>query len=183
MNEHLRQRIQRKLEALPDDRGYQILDYIEFLETKYAERAAPSANPFTKFTDAVEDRLRAGKVSASAIAETVGLMNKAAGVLNNAMQATRTMATELASVPEAVRQAAQTASQTAPASASQPAPQTPAAQPGSGGTGSGAPSSGPSGPASAQSPSTAAPPPRPSTTEASSTAHETRQPGSGEEIL
>src|SRR3954469_22171721 len=106
MNEHLRQRIMRRLEALPDDRGYQILDYVEFLETRYAERAAPSANAFTKFTDAVEDRLRAGKVSATAIAETVGLMNRAASVLNGAMQATRNMATELASVPEAVRQAA-----------------------------------------------------------------------------
>jgi hypothetical protein len=106
MNEHLRQRIQRRLESLPDERGYQILDYVEFLETKYAERAAPSANAFTKFTDAVEDRLRAGRVSATAIAETVNLMNRAANVLNGAMQATRSMASELASVPEAMRQAA-----------------------------------------------------------------------------
>src|SRR4051812_17529475 len=110
MNEHLRQRIMRRLEALPDDRGYQILDYVEFLETRYAERAAPSANAFTKFTDAVEDRLRAGKVSATAIAETVGLMNRAASVLNGAMQATRNMANELAAVPGTLRQGTATPS-------------------------------------------------------------------------
>jgi hypothetical protein len=148
MNEHLRQRIQRRLEALPDDRGYQILDYIEFLETKYAERAAPSATPFSKLTDAVEDRLRQGRVSASAIAETMGLMNRAASVLNGAMQATKTMANELAAVPEAMRQAAASA-------ATPPAP---------------------------PAPSAATKPPAP-TTEASSPAHETKQPGSGEEKL
>src|SRR3954463_15012955 len=122
MNEHLRQRIMRRLEALPDDRGYQILDYVEFLETRYAERAAPSANAFTKFTDAVEDRLRAGKVSATAIAETVGLMNRAANVLNGAMQATRSMASELAAVPGTLRQTA-TSSTAAPQAV--PVPTTP----------------------------------------------------------
>jgi hypothetical protein len=112
MNEHLRSRIQRRLESLSDDRGYQILDYIEFLESKYAEKSAPSAanaNPFTKFTEAVEDKLRAGKVSASAIAETVGLMNRATSVLNSALAATKTMANELAAVPEQMRQAAASA--------------------------------------------------------------------------
>lgn len=149
MNDHIRQRIQRRLESLSDDRGYQILDYIEFLETKYADKSqpSPSANPFTKFTEAVEDRLRAGKVSASAIAETVGLMNKATSVLNSALAATKTMANELAAVPEQMRQAAASATSQAP---SQP-----------GGTK----------PASAGS------------TEASSPAHETKAPGSGEEKL
>jgi hypothetical protein len=140
MNEHLRQRILRRLEALPDDRGYQILDYVEFLETKYADRAAPSATAFTKFTDAVEDRLRAGRVSATAIAETVGLMNRAANVLNGAMQVTRSMANELASVPGTLRQTSTTAT-------------TPPLAPMTGAS------------------------------DASSTAHETRQPGSGEEKL
>lgn len=140
MNEHLRQRILRRLEALPDDRGYQILDYVEFLETRYAERAAPPATTFTKFTDAVEDRLRAGRVSASAIADTVGLMNRAANVLNGAMQATKSMANELTSVPGALWQSA-TPTTTAPAA------------------------------------------PTTSQSDASSTAHETKQPGSGEEKL
>src|SRR6185503_16268629 len=102
MNDALRDRILRKLETLSDERGYQVLDYVEFLESRYAERQSPTANTFTRFTEAIEDRLRAGKVSASAIAETVGFMNRAASVLNNALETGKsaleqgkTMASEL----------------------------------------------------------------------------------------
>jgi hypothetical protein len=95
MNEHLRDRILRKLEALSDDRGYQVLDYVEFLESRYAERQSPSANTFTRFTEAIEDKLRAGKVSASAIAETVSFMNRAANVLNSAVETGKNMASDL----------------------------------------------------------------------------------------
>ena len=95
MNEHLRDRILRKLEALSDERGYQVLDYAEFLESRYAERQSPSANTFTRFTEAIEDKLRAGKVSASAIAETVSFMNRAANVLNSAVETGKNMASDL----------------------------------------------------------------------------------------
>jgi hypothetical protein len=101
MNEHLRDRILRKLETLSDERGYQVLDYAEFLESRYAEKESPSANTFTRFTEAIEDNLRAGKVSASAIAETVGFMNRAAAVLNNAVETGKTMANELVSTARA----------------------------------------------------------------------------------
>jgi hypothetical protein len=97
MNEHLRDRILRKLETLPDERGYQVLDFVEFLESKYAERASPTASTFTRFTEAIEDQLRAGRVSASAIAETVGFMNRAANVLNSALETGKSMANELVS--------------------------------------------------------------------------------------
>lgn len=97
MNEHLRDRILRKLETLSEERAYQALDYIEFLSSKYAERPAPvTANVFTRFTEAVEDRLRAGKVSSSAIAETMGLMNRAVKVLDGISAAGRSVATDLA---------------------------------------------------------------------------------------
>ena len=95
MNEHLRDRILRKLETLSDERGYQVLDYAEFLESRYAERESPSASTFTRFTEAIEDKLRASKVSANAIAETVGFMNRAANVLNNALETGKNMANEL----------------------------------------------------------------------------------------
>ena len=85
MNEHVRDRIVRRLEALSDERGYQILDYVEFLESKYAERQSPQANVFTRLTESVEDKLRAGRVSASVIAETMGFLNRASNVLNTAM--------------------------------------------------------------------------------------------------
>jgi len=95
MNEHLRDRILRKLETLSDERGYQVLDYVEFVESRYGEREAPPASTFTRFTEAIEDKLRAGRVSASAIAETVGFMNRAASVLNDALETGKTMANEL----------------------------------------------------------------------------------------
>ena len=43
MNDLLKQRIDRLLDSLSDERGYQVLDYIEFLDSKYAERAARPA--------------------------------------------------------------------------------------------------------------------------------------------
>src|SRR5436853_6844788 len=95
MNEHLRDRIVRKLDTLADERGYQILDYVEFLESRYAERQSSSASAFTRFTEAVEDRLRAGRVSASTIAEAMGLMNRAANVLNGALAAGRSVANDI----------------------------------------------------------------------------------------
>jgi hypothetical protein len=95
VNEHLRDRILRKLETLSDERGYQVLDYVEFLESRYAERASPTANTFTKFTEAIEDKLRSANVSASAIAETLGFMNRAANVLNNAIETGKTVANDL----------------------------------------------------------------------------------------
>jgi hypothetical protein len=95
MNEHLRERILRKLETLSDERGYQVLDYVEFLESRYAERQSQSGTAFTRFTEAVEDRLRAGKVSATTIAEAMNLMNRAANVLNGALAAGRSVANDL----------------------------------------------------------------------------------------
>jgi hypothetical protein len=95
VNDNLRDRILRKLETLSDERGYQVLDYVEFLESRYAERASPTANSFTKFTEAIEDKLRSANVSASAIAETLGFMNRAANVLNNAIDTGKTVANDL----------------------------------------------------------------------------------------
>jgi len=97
MNEHLRDRILRKLEALSDERGYQVLDYVEFLESRYAEKDAPTASTFTRFTEAIEDKLRASRISAATIAETVGFMNRAASVLNNALETGKSMANEFVS--------------------------------------------------------------------------------------
>lgn len=97
MNEHLRDRILRKLDTLSEERAYQVLDYVEFLSSKYAERPAPvNQNVFTRFSEAVEDRLRSGKVSSSAIAETMNLMNRAVKVLDGVTAAGRSVATDLA---------------------------------------------------------------------------------------
>jgi hypothetical protein len=119
MNPYLRDKLIQKLETLSDERGYEVLDYVEFLESKYAERAAAAAgaNPLSRFADAMEEKLRAGKVSASTIAETMGLMNKALGVLNGAAAAGKSVASDLRSATSRVVDAATTAasSRTGPA--------------------------------------------------------------------
>jgi len=102
MNPYVRDRINRKLETLSDERLYQVLDYVEFLETKYAEKPAPVTNAFQKFTDGVEDTLRAGGLAAGTVAEAVGFLNKAMGVLNNVAQTTKTVATDVVSTARTV---------------------------------------------------------------------------------
>jgi hypothetical protein len=95
MNQFLRDRILRKLDTLPDERAYQVLDYVEFLESKYAERQNPSANVFQRFAETVEDKLRAGRVSAATISETMSLMNKAMGVLSGVAAAGKSVANDI----------------------------------------------------------------------------------------
>ena len=55
MNEHLRERILRKLETLSDDRGYQVLDYVEF----------EAESLLTKLRTDVETAVRAGRLRTS----------------------------------------------------------------------------------------------------------------------
>src|SRR6478672_13267694 len=95
MNQFLRDRILRRLETLSDERAYQVLDYVEFLESKYAERQNPTANVFQRFAETVEDKLRAGRVSAATISETMGLMNKAMGVLSGVAAAGKSVASDV----------------------------------------------------------------------------------------
>ncbi len=80
MNDQLKERILRALEPLSDERGFQLLDYVEFLESKYAERANPS-NVFTKMTDKAQDLMRAGKLPLDAISGTVGFFDGASKVM------------------------------------------------------------------------------------------------------
>jgi hypothetical protein len=95
MNQFLRDRILRKLDTLSDERLYQVLDYVEFLESKYAERQNPASNVFQRFAETVEDRLRAGRVSAATISETMNLMNKAMGVLSGVAAAGKSVANDI----------------------------------------------------------------------------------------
>lgn len=100
VNDLLKDRIIRRLDVLPEDRQYQVMDYIEFLESKYAQRQAPGPNVFQKFAEGVEDTLRAGNVSASTVAEAMGFMSKAMGVLNGVAAAGKSVAADIVSPPK-----------------------------------------------------------------------------------
>src|SRR3989441_3120009 len=80
MNEILRERLLRKLETLPDDKAYLVLDYVEFLESKYAERPAGAA-PFQRVAETLEDTLRAGRVPVNIIKGTMDAVGKAGKLL------------------------------------------------------------------------------------------------------
>jgi hypothetical protein len=98
----LRDRIVRVLETLPDDKGYQVLDYVAFLESRFATRTPPPDNVFTRLASAVEDTLRASKVNATAVAQAMGMMNKAMGVLNGVAAAGQAVVSDVASVGKQV---------------------------------------------------------------------------------
>lgn len=100
MNEFLRKRIERKLEALPDERIYQVLDYIEFLESRYASRTPAEPTPFQKLAETVEDTLRAGKVSVSAIKGTMDVMSGAGRMMSGLAAAGKSVVDQVAGGPK-----------------------------------------------------------------------------------
>lgn len=93
MNDILRDKLMRKLELMPDDRLNQVVDYIDFLESKYAPRVQPNSNPIRTLAEGVESTLRAGKVSANAISGTMSIMNKAVGAISEVAAAGKSVAT------------------------------------------------------------------------------------------
>jgi hypothetical protein len=80
MDDLLKQRISRLLETLDDEKAYQVLDYAEFLTSKYAQRAEPQGL-LAKITSTVENTMRAGKLPVQAITGTMSGMDSAAKVM------------------------------------------------------------------------------------------------------
>ncbi len=100
MNDLLKQRIMRALDTLPDDRAYQVLDFVEFLESRYAERQRPTGF-LAKITETVEDTMRAGKLPIQAISGTMGLMDSATKVMKGLAAAGQAVVDEAISVAQA----------------------------------------------------------------------------------
>jgi hypothetical protein len=122
MNDILRERLIRKLDTLPEEKIYQILDYIDFLESKYAPKVSTAPNPLKRFAEGVEDTLRAGRMSAGVIGGTMSVMNKAVGVVTDVANAGKSVATEIAGVVSSVA-----SSKPAPPSQTATSPSGPAA--------------------------------------------------------
>ena len=136
MNDILRERLIRKLDTLPEEKVYQILDYIDFLESKYAPKLSTAPNPLKRFAEGVEDTLRAGKMSANVIGGTMNVMNKAVGMLTDVANAGKSVATEIVGVASSVTspkqqppQPPQAGGPTAGAPPASPSTQTPPTQP------------------------------------------------------
>ena len=113
MNDILRDRLMRKLDLLPDDKLNMVLDYIEFVDSKYGPRNAPEPNPLTRFAEGVESTLRAGKVSATAISGTMNIMNKVVGGISEVAAAGKSVASGLMDVASGTAGTTEQASQPA----------------------------------------------------------------------
>ncbi len=93
MDELMKDRVLRRLDSLPDEKVYQVLDYIEFLESRFGDRSGPST--LEKIADRVEDTMRAGRVSVSAIKGTRDVFDAAGRVVQGIADASRTVIDEL----------------------------------------------------------------------------------------
>ena len=92
MHDLLRERLIRGIEALPEDRLYQVLDYVEFLGSKYArDGARASASPLRRFGERLEDHMRMQGVGMAAIRGTLDIVGTADKVMNNVADAGRSI--------------------------------------------------------------------------------------------
>ena len=95
MYDVLRDRIWRNLEALPEDKLYQVLDYIEFLTSKYSREPVRPATPFQKFGERLEDRLRGNRVGLDVIRSTLGVVGTADRMVSGLTEAGRSLIREV----------------------------------------------------------------------------------------
>ena len=101
MHDVLRQRLLRGIESLPDEQVYQVLDFIEFLESKYARDLQVQVTGLQKFAEGLEDKIRKAAVSPSTIREAFQLIAAADRVLSNVSTAGKQILSELgATTPE-----------------------------------------------------------------------------------
>lgn len=101
MNDLLKQRLARLLESLDDQQGYQALDYLEFLTSKYAQRGQPDGF-LAKITSTVENTMRAGKLPIQAISGTMNLMDSATKVMKGLAAAGQAVVEEAVKAAEDV---------------------------------------------------------------------------------
>jgi len=84
-----------RIESLPEAQLYQVLDYIEFLESKYATDLRTETSGLQKFAEKLEDRLRMRTVSPATLREAFQLIASADRVLSNVSNAGKQLFTDL----------------------------------------------------------------------------------------
>lgn len=93
MHDILRERIWRNLEVLPEAQLYQVLDFMEFLEAKYAADQARKPDALQRFAERLEDGMRLRSVAPKVISGTVGLFGTARKVMRSVQDAGRDILT------------------------------------------------------------------------------------------
>lgn len=97
MHDVLRGRIIRKLESLPEEQIYQVLDYIEFLESRYVQEGKESrAGGFQRLGEGIEDGLRKRAFNPSNLREAFQVIAAADKALSGVAKAGRKLFDEVA---------------------------------------------------------------------------------------
>lgn len=100
MHDILRERLARQIDALPDEQLYQVLDYIEFLNSKYARGGVKSpGSAVQRFGEKLEDRLRLNRVGMDAIRSTLNVVGAADRVVSGLAEAGRSILREVSPEP------------------------------------------------------------------------------------
>lgn len=87
----------RKIESLPEAQVYQVLDYIEFLESRYAsDEAETEASGLQRLAEGIEDRLRNSSFNPSNLREAFQVVAAADRALGGVARAGRQLMEELA---------------------------------------------------------------------------------------
>jgi len=97
MNENLKTNIVQKLEILTDEAGRQLLDYIEFLESKF-NRSTRERSTLERLAENVEGTLRSNPFGEAAIKGTGGIIDAAGSVARGVAAAGQAVFDELQQV-------------------------------------------------------------------------------------
>ena len=100
MNESLKSKLVAKLDGLPDELGRQVLDYVEFLESKFnRSRRAPST--VQRLAENIEDRIGSVRLADVAVKGGAQIMEAAGKLMEGLAAASRVVAEELQPHPPA----------------------------------------------------------------------------------
>jgi hypothetical protein len=92
----------RKIESLPEEQVYQVLDYIEFLESRYAlPDPEKEASGLQRLAEGIEDRLRNRSFNPSNLREAFQVVAAADRALSGVAKAGRQLLEEIAGAPDA----------------------------------------------------------------------------------
>jgi hypothetical protein len=101
MNENLKTNIVQKLENMTDEAGRQLLDYIEFLESKF-NRSTRERSTLERLAENVEGTLRSNPIGEAAIKGTGGIIDAAGSVARGVAAAGQAVFDELQQVVDEV---------------------------------------------------------------------------------
>ncbi|MDE2793891.1 MAG: DUF2281 domain-containing protein [Gemmatimonadota bacterium] len=97
MHDVLRARVMRKIESLPEEQVYQVLDYIEFLDSKYASPdRQKQAGGFQRLAEGIEDGLRNRSLDPSRLREAFQVFAAADRAMSGVAKAGRQLFEEIA---------------------------------------------------------------------------------------